>query len=264
MANIVPLCTLCQKRIRQHEITIQCSTCYFFTHCNCLPTYSTDDILNAKNPQSHWSCTSCLSDLFPFFSLETADEFNNPTNVPPYFNINNLENMLFDPFELNDDDANVLDDIDPDTNFYNLHENSISNICKYYYPETLGSLVKDWTHPKNLSLMHLNIRSLSKNFSGLNVLLKTINHHFSIIATTETWIKAHNTTLFELEGYSQELLYRPTKAGGGTSMYISDKLNYKVRPDLDYLDNNIEMLWVELDKTELNSNRSCLVGTIYR
>ena len=264
MDNKINDCVNCHKRVRQHERIIQCTTCKYPTHCNCLPTYSTADIEYARELSNDWSCINCLKTLFPFHSLENNEEILTPVTGCPHINIDDLENMLFDPFEPDDDDSNIFDDIDPDRNFYSVNTNNIFNRSKYYYPETLCNLVKDWTDQKNISLMHLNIRSIRKNHTNLDILLKTINHKFSIIGLTETWLKDYNTSLFDLDGYAHEYIYRPVKQGGGVSMFISNDLNYKVRPDLGFSNNNIEMLWVEVDKNCLNLEKNCIIGTVYR
>ena len=41
-----------------------------------------------------------------------------------------------------------------------------------------------------LSLFHLNIRSLQENLDGLSNLLSNLNTEFSVIAVTETEIRA--------------------------------------------------------------------------
>jgi exonuclease III len=202
--------------------------------------------------------------IFPFYIVENNEELANPTLSCHHYNIDDLEAMLFDPFNSDADEPNLFDDIDPDKKFYNLNDNNITKRCKYSYPETLCNLTKDWPLLNNFSLMHHNIRSLRKNHTNFEILLKTIGHKFSIIGLTETWLKDHNTALYELDGYAHEFLTRPIKAGGGVSMFISENLNYKVREDLSYIDNNFEFLWIEVDKTSLNKTNNIIVGTIYR
>ena len=57
---------------------------------------------------------------------------------------------------------------------------------------------------KSLSLLHLNIWSLSKIFDDVCILLKEINMNFDIIALTESRIKKNSISPvnIELENYS--------------------------------------------------------------
>ena len=263
MANVTNYCSICNKGTKQHEVTIFCQTCKFFQHAKCLPLYTTADITYANNISNCWTCPPCLSNLFPFYALETQEDLNNHIHTRNHLDIQTLEAMLFNPFELNNDD-DIIDDLDPDLNFYHDNINNITSTCKYLYPDALSTIARNWTQAANLSFLHVNARSLNRSFDHLNTLLNDINHHFTIIGITETWLREHNVDLFEIEGYSHEHVIRTNKTGGGSSIYISDKINYKIRQDLGHMDNDIEMLWLELEKTDLNSKKNCVVGVIYR
>ena len=39
---------------------------------------------------------------------------------------------------------------------------------------------------------------------------------------------------------------------------------YSDRNDLSYIDDDIEMLWLELDKNAINEKKNMIIGTIYR
>jgi hypothetical protein len=105
---------------------------------------------------------------------------------------------------------------------------------------------------------------MNQNYSELNTLLHTLDHSFSFIGSTETWLKSYNASLYNLDGYSHEYLTRESKMGGGISMYTNDKLEYKLHTDLNHLNLNIEIIWIEIEKKELFTNKNCVIGTIYR
>jgi hypothetical protein len=107
-------------------------------------------------------------------------------------------------------------------------------------------------------MFHLNIRSLRKNYSGLTQCLETFDNKFTIIALTETWMKAHNADLFNLEGDTHEHLTRES-----ISLFIQENTNYKIRSDLNYQDKELEMLWAEIDYLPTVQNKS-IVGVIYK
>jgi hypothetical protein len=87
-------------------------------------------------------------------------------------------------------------------------------------------------------------------------LLHSLEDPPNFIGITETWLKPHNATLFSIDGYSHKFLTRPSKAGGGVSLFIKDSINYKVRLDLNLFDSSIEMLWVEVEGQELDLKKN--------
>jgi hypothetical protein len=111
-----PECPICNKRFTQHVPIIHCSTCSLDVHVSCLPFYTNADILVINESPNHWSCTKCLSTLFPFFEIEETSDLINTIlyiNHPIPFDI---ENMLYDPFDTNQD-GGALDDLDPDDGY---------------------------------------------------------------------------------------------------------------------------------------------------
>lgn len=52
-----------------------------------------------------------------------------------------------------------------------------------------------------VSILHLNARSLSGNFETFNQLLGLLNHEFSAIGISETWLNDSNSVLADIRGY---------------------------------------------------------------
>ena len=48
------------------------------------------------------------------------------------------QNILFNPFEMNEDNDLPLDSIDPDIHYYNNHCNMTLNSCDYYIEDTFN------------------------------------------------------------------------------------------------------------------------------
>jgi hypothetical protein len=157
-----------------------------------------------------------------------------------------------------------LDDIDPDLNLLNkLGDNTTKN-CKYYYSNTLYDEIKPKMANADLSVLHLNIRSLPKI---VDILIPTIHAsglNFNIIALSETWLKDTNADCYGIPGYAHEYLTRGDKTGGGVSLFINENWTYTIRNDLNFNDNNIEMLWVEINKDSANTPTNLIFGTMYR
>jgi hypothetical protein len=216
MANLVLYCNACKKRAKPHENYATCTLCSHPTHINCLPIYLHDDATYATNPNGHWTCPSCLEYNFPFFSLEN-DYFSQQLTTEHLENMHDLDSlndMIFQPFEMNEIDMDHTDDLDPDANYFNPIMNQNLTNCKYYNFDQVNQSTS--THNRNhFSQFCLNIRSLPKNYRKLITLLDTIDIKFSIITLTETWLKEYNQDLYEIEGYEHISQIRDNKAGGG-------------------------------------------------
>jgi hypothetical protein len=136
--------------------------------------------------------------------------------------------------------------------------------CKYYHSDLNNIKLSNKTNHIDLGLLHLNIRSIPRNLNTLIPILHSSKLEYNIIALSETWLKQDNVDSYGIAGFKHEYLVRDTKAGGGISMFFKDSLNYKLREDLTHIDSHIEMLWVELDKKSLNTEKNVIMGTIYR
>ena len=83
----------------------------------------------------------------------------------------------------------------------------------------------------NLSIFHLNIRSLPLHFSEFLCYLDTLDLEFKIIALSETGINNHHA-VYNITHYNLEMDHRQKRRGGGVSLYIHNVIQYKIRKDL--------------------------------
>ena len=162
------------------------------------------------------------------------------------YSSDNFENMSFDPFQRN---SVLLDNLsDPYFNFFNNNNLEAVN-TKYFSLDELESHLST-AEDDNFSLLHINIRSMSKNFEKLKSLLLNMNFEFKIICLTETWCKSDddkNNSLFQIPNYS--LIHQARqdeKKGGGVCIFIQKSLNYKLRNDLNVNTSDNESLAVEI------------------
>ena len=148
---------------------------------------------------------------------------------------------------------------DPDTNFVN--SSNLQN-CSYYSEESFFSLSNDppFDHDASLSVFHMNIRSILRNFPLLEILLSKLNSPFPVITITESWLTKDNASLYNIPGYNHEFLCREKRNGGGVSIYVRKDLKHKVKTDLSKLTDEIECLFVEI----LSQKTKTLIGCIYR
>ena len=153
----------------------------------------------------------------------------------------------------NEYDHSILSDIDPD-----IHHNNCGN-SKYYNEHSFNNVFKK---SNELSIFHLNIRSIPANFSKLRAQLDTLHINFKIFALSETAINDHDTA-FNIPGYNVEQDFRPKRKGGGVALFIANNLQYRIRADLQ-LGENTNSIFVEIDRTHLNSKYNTIIGCIYR
>ena len=93
----------------------------------------------------------------------------------------NFEEISFNPLQ----SSTLLDNLnESDFDFLNENQQQI-NTSYFDINESCGYL-KNIPH-ESFSLLHVNIRSLKKNFESLKLLLSEINFNFKVICLTETW-----------------------------------------------------------------------------
>ena len=177
-------------------------------------------------------------------------------------NESNYENLTFNPFK-NQENILLNNDMDPDKNIFDEH--AFLNInAEYFSVEESKTKLSTCSNTSFFSILHVNIRSMSKNFEKLKLVLHECKHTFSMICLTETWCSNetfyHNSNL-HLPQYNSIHLERKNKRGGGVCVFINKKLLFKHRKELSASEEANETLSVEI----LNKNsKNIIVSTCYR
>ena len=83
----------------------------------------------------------------------------------------------------------------------------------------------------DLSFMHINARSIPKNFDLLTLSLSNRNHIFSAIGISETWLNDENAD--SIDHFNHVYRCREDKVDGGVSLYINTHMEYKERHDIE-------------------------------
>ena len=133
------------------------------------------------------------------------------------------------------------DSQDPDETF-----NAFSfKDSQYFTPEESTRNLNHFDK-SSFSVLHLNIRSLQKNFDSLFNLLMTLKFKFKVICITETWSSDNsiNLNLFKLPQYKSIHQVRRTGKGGGIAVFLHESLTFNVRHDLSVSSADIEALCV--------------------
>lgn len=129
------------------------------------------------------------------------------------------------------------------------------------YLELKNSLINQQA-PSNqsLNIIHVNIRSLPKNYEKLQLLLRMLPHQPHIICVSETWLDRDLVDSFKINNYRLECSSPSAFRGKGSAMFIRNNIQYKRRPDLE--SDKLEFQTVFL---ELKINNSCVIlGSVYR
>ena len=139
-------------------------------------------------------------------------------------------------------------------------ENENTNFCKYYDVNKFTN--KKFKSESNFSILHLNIASLQFHFEDLTIMLQVLDYSFDIIAITESKLQKGLNPVKDINLPNYQYLHTPTEASkGGTLIYISNKLIYKPRTDLEiYQAKDIESTFTEI----LMPKGKNIVGCIYK
>ena len=159
-------------------------------------------------------CNKCLQQVFPFTELENDD-------FPKVFTASNQQQMLEKDFNrLNNMTFNQFlhsGNVDSSKRDFDPHDgiNDITQ-CDYYDEEKFKQEIsKRYQDQPHLSFLHLNIRSLMNKVDDLQQYLAEIEHNFSFIGISETWLDNNTESFVQLPNYSFINTNRATKAGGG-------------------------------------------------
>lgn len=170
-----------------------------------------------------------------------------------------MENLYFSLYDLlNDDDNNdnseFIDTIGKISGNHDINAQS-----KYYNIDEYTSAVNTNTNYYT-NIIHLNIRSLSKNFDLLRSMLNCLPKHPDVIALTETWLNNTNKHLYQLDGYSSFHLVRTTREHGGISIFVKNDIHTHVLHDYCFINEDSELYTVKIriDKVEH------IIATLYR
>ena len=117
---------------------------------------------------------------------------------------------------------------------------------------------KDWS---DLSICHVNIRSLRGDSDKLDHISCGLSHKYDIITVSETWLNASCKSSSLLLNDFQAPFRRDRRDGrgyGGVLVWASVKVAAKRRPDLELPE--LEALWLEIR----SHNNKFLLCTVYR
>ena len=203
-------------------------------------------------------CIICFSGTYPFTNIDDDSlrslfieqpkknlKFINQVN---FQELNNVSYDICDQSSLN----KTLEDLDPDVNFYSHIKKSL-----YYTHSEFNQqhLVSDF------SILHLNCRSIRKNFNNFQIMLQNLDKQFDFIAISESWLNNDDDIkLYNLPEYNMYCTHRThSQKGGGVVIYVNDKYSVKQITSLSISESNyMESLALEIDLTCQKINLACI------
>ena len=154
----------------------------------------------------------------------------------------------------------------PNLDDYDIDENYIQAINSKYMDQLNFNKLTS-TLSKSLSLMHVNIRSLSKHIDELKTVLFMSKIKFDFIGITELKQQVGKDFIFnvDMEGYYK--YNQPSKsASGGVVMYVNSPVNTNLdHPKIDELSKQRMILNLYgLIETKNNKKKNIICGCTYR
>ena len=191
----------------------------------------------------------------PFTNL-SDNEFEDTLNTnQTQRNIHNhTDNSQSNPFSLYDKYADVFNA----STVFQAYNND-----QYLQDKEINFFTKknNFCSANSFSLMHINARSLHKNYDTMRSLLDSIDLKFNVIGISETWMNT-SSSLIKLNNYDFVCKGRKDeKIGGGVGMYIQDSICYKNRDDLETDNLSMESIFIEISN---DKSKNTIIGVIYR
>ena len=252
--KIKVICNLCGKNVRGNSKAVCCDVCDNWVHikCNGISASRYDELCNEDNNESFF-CIKCFNNELPF-GFETEYSLN---QTALGLDNSNLENLDFNISRNDKKLMNLLTKMISENNDPNIKNSS----CKYYSIDDFCS--KNYQADKLFSIFHLNIDSLQYHKNDLDILLDKLKLKFDIIAISETRLIKNIEPVHDISIPSYHIEKTTTEASkGGTLLYISDKLNYKPRQDLEiYKAKKIESTFIEIINKK---GKNAIIGCIYK
>ena len=215
-----------------------------------------------------WYCPPCVQSVFVYNHYDDNDCFHNAViegMLDCSFQYHEMNNKVFMPFEINEGSDTPFTEIDPDFHFYTNSCSIKHTKCDYFIEDTfIDKFTKSGSFDRNLSVFHLNVKSLPKHYDELEMYLDSLRFPFSFIGLTETWLGECKENLYELPHYVSVTKSRNSKRGGGVSLLIRRHIPFVLRNDLAYFDSEMESVFIEIEKSVFHSNANIIMGVVYR
>ena len=129
--------------------------------------------------------------------------------------------------------------------------------CQYSDLKTFNQCL----HSANdLLILHLNIRSLQKNFDEFQSLIDSMKSKPHVILVTETWLDPLLSQSYMLNNYRLEVSSLTEFRGKGVAIYIDNSLTYSRRGELESSTKEFQSIFLDIRV----SHKTFIIGAVYR
>ena len=137
------------------------------------------------------------------------------------------KSSVFNPFLVKD---YLIYNEDSDVNLF---QDIPSFDTKYYFTAEVKQSVRNFFYD-TVSISHVNIRIMKKNFLNLRNLCHPLDFRFSLICFSETWTDDSfgKNSLYELKNYNVMHKIRNGCKGGGLCIFVYESLCYNIPKEL--------------------------------
>ena len=140
------------------------------------------------------------------------------------------------------------------------HLHSLSSNCATYTPSDSSKFFSGG----DLSIIHINARSLHQTFNDILTLISHVKHKSDFILISETWLDKNVTSCYQLDGY--EMLHAIPDAnitGKGCAIYVKKSIMpfCKTLDDLCACQTEYQSIFVQVS---IPGRPSFIVSTVYR
>jgi len=247
MKSSASSCYICRRSLKSpSNLSVSCELCGRRSHLNCISFLVS---------QENFYCSVCLQDIFPYNHIKDDVEFNMAVlGLPhlPNFDYFKVQNAAY---ALNRMPQWVGHDLDVDEFYYD----QLSMLHVQYLDASQLSERLAITENIDLTLLHINARSIRKNSNAINVELAQLRHKFSLIAISETWATDNDLNTVFIPGYTMLLNSRSHGKGGGVALFLNEitipSYTLKCYSTDDHL---MESLFIQI----CNAGKSIIIGVV--
>ena len=227
-------CSFCRQTCWSRQILLTCQLCQRQCHAKCKSPR------NSVNKDRNFFCAKCINNCLPFQTL-TNDGFNQ-------INSFSIDDIIEQINILNFDKNNEEDFVDN------------AETSKYYKSFDLKTVFS--SKSKEVTMLHVNIVSMIKNFEKLEKLLGSMEKWPEVIAISETRLKSHHSDSYipSLEGY--DFVRKDSELNcGGVGIFIKNTISYEVREDISLNVPKCQDIWLDIKPL---SKKSIILAAVYR
>ena len=138
---------------------------------------------------------------------------------------------------------------DPDKKFF---KDKLHQIDSPYFSVENVIAISEQLNKDNLSILHLNIRSINASIDNFREFLGSLSGNISVIVLTESWCDetASENSLLSLNNCYSVDQTRNNEKGDGICIYIHKQLEFNLRNDIDIFNNEIKTCSVEINNSK--------------